>query len=141
MVSISKTLSSRTSLIPGCAAQLLDPLRALTLPKEDIFRIKLCLEEALANVVVHGNRLVTALPVEVALRIKEDAVEIDVVNQGEGFDFRKLDDPATKENRGKLHGRGLFLIRNNMDRVVFFDQGRGITMTKFLTIKGAGHAS
>lgn len=141
MVSISKTLSSRTSLIPGCAAQLLDPLRALALPREDIFRIKLCLEEALANAIVHGNRLVTDLPVEVALRIKEDAVEIDVVNQGEGFDFRKLDDPSTQENRGKLHGRGLFLIRNNMDRVVFFDQGRGITMTKFLMGKGADHAS
>jgi serine/threonine-protein kinase RsbW len=138
MINISKKLSSKINLIPGCASQLLDQLHGLALTKEDLFKIKLCLEEALANAVVHGNHLRSELPVAISLRVKEEAVEIDVVNQGEGFDFRKLDDPRREEKRGKLHGRGLFLIKNNMDKIDFFDHGRGITMTKFFTQRGVG---
>lgn len=140
MINISKTLSSKISFIPDCAAQLLEQIKTLALPPEDTFKIKLCLEEALANAVVHGNHSAPELPVEVSLRVKADSLEINVVNQGEGFDFRKLGNPTLQENINKLHGRGLFLIRNNMDRVVFFDQGRGMTMTKFLTPRGASDA-
>ena len=139
MINFSKTLSSKINLIPGCATQLLDQLQGLALSSEDIFKIKLCLEEALANAVVHGNQVRSELPVEISLRIKETAVEIDVVNQGEGFDFRRLEDPKREENNMKLHGRGLFLIKNNMDKVDFFDHGRGITMTKFFTPKDVSH--
>jgi len=135
MINISKTLSSKINFIPGCTAQLLDQLKALALTQEDMFKIKLCLDEALANAVVHGNHSAPELPVEISLRVKEDALEIDVVNQGEGFDFRKLEDPTLQENIHKLHGRGLFLIKNNMDKVDFFDDGRRMTMTKFLTLK------
>jgi len=130
-MNISKTLSSKINLIPDCTAQLLDQIKALSFTQEDIFKIKLCLDEALSNAIVHGNRLNSQLPVEVSLRAKENGVEIDIINQGEGFDFQTLEDPRVEKNTGKVHGRGLFLIKNNMDKVDFFDHGRKMTMTKF----------
>ncbi len=138
MIHISKTLSSQVKLIPSCATQLIDALQGLSFTPEDLFKIKLSFEEALANAIVHGNHSQPDLSVEIALRIKEDSIEIDIVNQGEGFDFGKLPDPTRVENREKLSGRGLFLIKNNMDQVFFFDQGRGITMIKVFAQKGAG---
>jgi hypothetical protein len=45
-------------------------------------------------------------------------------------------DPTQPANLQRLSGRGVFLIRNLMDGVEFFDGGRKIQMIKFFQ-KGA----
>ncbi|MBU1147768.1 MAG: ATP-binding protein [Candidatus Omnitrophica bacterium] len=100
--------------------------------KEDTFNMKLCLEEALANAVRHGNKLNPDLFVEVTVGIDADRVIIKVKDHGHGFDFKAVPDPTEDTNFQKPCGRGIFLIKNFMDEVDFFDNGRGIKMVKFL---------
>ena len=55
-----------------------------------------------------------------------------IENEGEGFDHKDVADPTLEDNLRKLSGRGIFLIKKQMDEVEFFDNGRGIKMKKFL---------
>ncbi len=128
---ISKTLPSQTHLIPDCSARMIDQIKDLGFSQEKIFQIRVSLEEALANAIIHGNKSQKDSPVEVSLRILDSSIEISIINQGEGFDFRHIEDPTLEHNLHKLHGRGLFLIKANMDKVDFFDEGRGLRMIKF----------
>jgi anti-sigma regulatory factor (Ser/Thr protein kinase) len=61
-----------------------------------------------------------------------EKVVYTVEDQGPGFDPDSLPDPTTPENMGRLHGRGLLLIRTFMDEVSFNKSGNHLTMTKKL---------
>lgn len=98
--------------------------------KKTIFSLKLALEEALRNAVVHGSVDNKNLLVEVTCRISSDSVELIVKDHGKGFDYDNVDDPTTEENLLKPNGRGIFLMKSFMDRVDFFDNGRLVKMVK-----------
>ena len=61
-----------------------------------------------------GAALSAMLRVEPSLAIKDE---------GEGFDFNNLPDPTAPENLEKPTGRGVFLMKNLSDLVVFSDNG------------------
>jgi len=131
-VRISETMISQVEFIDDFIDSLLE--RIFQTPKQhnSVFNIKLALHEAIINAVKHGNKMKQHLNVQVEI-IKEDGqLTIQVTDQGEGFDFKKIPDPITPENLEKLNGRGIFLIQNAMDRVEFTDQGRTIKMMKLL---------
>ncbi|MFC1621323.1 ATP-binding protein [Candidatus Omnitrophota bacterium] len=129
-MSISEKLPSRLELIPEFVKVLMKKIEPSLTKKEDMFNMKLCLEESLTNAVRHGNKSNPDLFVEVNIDIKVDRVIIKVENQGKGFDFKKVPDPTEDANIQRSSGRGVFLIKNLMDEVDFFDNGRGIKMVK-----------
>ena len=71
------------------------------------------------------------MSVEVSVETKDGSLVITVVDQGEGFDFKNIPDPTKGDNLQKVSGRGIFLIRNYIDKVEFSDCGRRIKMIKF----------
>lgn len=125
-------LPSRLELIPAFVLAFIGKIKDLPLTEEDIFHIRLSLEEALINAVKHGNKLEPDLTVQVSAERKGDSLVIRVVDQGGGFDFNKINDPTLPENLAKLNGRGVYLIKKLMDKVEFLDCGRTVKMIKFL---------
>jgi len=95
-----------------------------------LFEIKLCVEEALRNAMVHGNGSDASKSVKVSYSIDNDTVIIEVEDEGVGFDHEKLPDPTKEENIMKTSGRGVYLIKKIMDTVEFNDSGNRIKMTK-----------
>jgi len=132
---ISEKLPSRLEVIPEFIRESIEKIKHLTI-EEDIFNIRLSLEEALVNAIKHGNRLNPNLSVEVNIETDDDRLTITVKDEGEGFDFNNVTDPTKGRNLKKFSGRGIFLIRNLMDKVDFFDCGRGIKMVKFFKTGG-----
>jgi serine/threonine-protein kinase RsbW len=53
-----------------------------------------------------------------------------VRDRGTGFDPVKVPDPTEGENIYKAHGRGIFIIRQMMDRVRYRRGGREVVMRK-----------
>jgi len=127
----SERISSSLELIPDCIARLIKKIKRLSLTEEDLFDIKLCLQEALVNAVKHGNKFDQGLAVEVSVEASGNRLTMQVRDQGEGFDERAVPSPVHTENLTKTSGRGVYLIRNLMDKVEFFDRGRGVKMIKF----------
>ena len=91
-----------------------------------VVRVVLC--EALANAIVYGNQLDPAKRVEVRVEVGEEAVELHVSDEGDGFDPSVIPDPTEPDRIELSQGRGLFLIRQLVDEVHFNDRGNAICM-------------
>ncbi|MCL2647520.1 MAG: ATP-binding protein [Phycisphaerales bacterium] len=98
---------------------------------QDIFAIKLALEEALVNAVKHGNKLDSAKRVRVQYRITDQRADVAIEDQGAGFNPVELPDPTADENLCRCCGRGILLMRAYMSNVVFNPKGNKVTLTKF----------
>lgn len=97
---------------------------------ESVFAIKLALEEAVINAIKHGNRFDKKKTVELTARIGEDRVEIEIEDQGQGFDRRSVPDPLADENIERLHGRGLLLMEAYMNSVEYSNGGRRVRLVR-----------
>jgi len=98
--------------------------------ERDIFAIKLAVEEALVNAIKHGNQMDRSKTVRVAYFIDPNRFEIDITDEGCGFDPCDVPDPTAVENLERPCGRGLLLIRYYMSSVTFQNNGRTIVMHK-----------
>ena len=139
----------------------LDLLRQLNeagkLDTQSMLRVELALQEAVTNSVEHGNlglrsewkeefdregldrftrekqeRLrdpfFALRKVKIAVQYFENVLDISIQDEGDGFEHHSKSPSVGLES----YGRGLKMIRSNMDEVSFDDNGRVIRMKKFL---------
>lgn len=92
------------------------------------FNLRVALCEALANAIVYGNALDPRKDVDVEAIVSDEALQVHVQDEGDGFDHTDVHDPTTPECLREETGRGLFLIRQLVDEVRFNDRGNAICM-------------
>jgi serine/threonine-protein kinase RsbW len=107
--------------------QLLETSAADT---HDVFSIKLALEEALVNAIKHGNQLDRAKKVYISYRLHIDRFEVQITDEGLGFDPADVPDPTAIENLERPCGRGLMLMRHYMTAVNYNVSGNSVSMCK-----------
>jgi len=93
----------------------------------------MAVREAITNAMVHGNKEDETKSVEVTLNCLGHELEIEVKDQGEGFDPTSIPDPTDPANILKTSGRGIFLMRTFMDEVKWSmspEGGTTVRMTK-----------
>jgi len=105
-------------------------LLSLSLSEKEIFAVRLALEEALVNAIKHGNQMDRAKKIRIAYRLLQDRMEIQIADEGTGFDPADVPDPTAVENLERPCGRGLMLMRYYMTEVNYNDQGNMVSMTK-----------
>lgn len=93
------------------------------------FNLQVALGEALANAMLYGNRLDPGKQVRVALRLVERGIQVQVEDEGDGFDPACVPDPRHPDCVAQPAGRGLFLIRELVDELAFNDLGNSLCMT------------
>lgn len=93
------------------------------------FRFRVALAEALANAIVCGNREDSGLMVSVRTECHPTELRVHVSDEGDGFDPARVPDPVGTDDLERACGRGLFLIRNLADSVVFSPRGNSLCMT------------
>jgi serine/threonine-protein kinase RsbW len=98
-------------------------------PRVVRFNLRVALGEALANAILYGTRSDPTKLVAVRVRFGRTAIEMEVNDDGEGFDHTAIPDPTTPENLDSCRGRGIFLIRKLVDEVHFNEKGNTICMT------------
>jgi serine/threonine-protein kinase RsbW len=98
--------------------------------ENDVFAVRLALDEALSNAIRHGNRYDATKQVSVRYRVDTSSVTIVVEDAGEGFDYEHLPDPTAPDRLELPYGRGLLLMRSYMDSVTFNEEGNEVTMVK-----------
>ena len=125
-------LPSHIEAVAEAAAAATDFARACGLSDEVAFGMDIAVREAMTNAIVHGNREDASKQVELTFNCSERAIEIEVKDQGEGFDPAAVPDPTAPENILKTSGRGNFLIRNFMDEVEWSKADKGGTIVRML---------
>ena len=109
---------------------ILSGMDSLGYPDENIRKMKIILTELFANAIYHGNKGDHSKKVTVGHVITKDKAVISIMDEGEGFDPKKIPDPTLPENLIKDCGRGLFIVQNYVDKVNFNEKGNRITVEK-----------
>lgn len=99
--------------------------------EDDIIKVDLALQEALANGIRHGARNDPSKFVQCVVTTDANGDLVIVVRDpGPGFDHTAVPNPLEGDNILKSSGRGVFLINQLMDEVTFADSGREVQMKK-----------
>ncbi len=143
---MKKSITTKEFQVPSVLSEVqktservLSFLKPLVLNEAFLFDIRLCLEEALINAMKYGNQLKKELAVRLKVEYDEDEIRIRVEDQGDGFKPKELQRCTEGDNLLKNSGRGVYLIHQLMDKVVYSPKGNSLLMIKFL--KNASSAS
>ncbi len=90
--------------------------------------ILIALTEAVTNAILHGNKSDKTKTVNIEYSVQTNNLFFIITDQGKGFDYNLLPDPTSPENIEKIDGRGIFLIKNLADNVMFNDSGNQIKL-------------
>ncbi len=83
--------------------------------EEDRHRIEMAVHETMINAVRHGNKEDVSKQVRLVFKLFPDRLEIQIGDQGPGFEPAQLTDPLEAGNLLKTSGRGIFLARSFVD--------------------------
>lgn len=92
--------------------------------------ILISLTEAANNAIIHGNDSDPSKTVEISCSAdaRGKSIAFVIKDQGKGFDHNNLPDPTAPENIDQPCGRGVFLMMQLADLVVFSDRGATVEM-------------
>jgi len=105
-------------------------LHARKASEQEVFSVRLALEEALVNAIKHGNEMDRSKKVYVSYRMLADRLEVRITDEGKGFDPSDVPDPTDPMNLERPCGRGLMLMRHYMTEVEYNSAGNSVSMAK-----------
>ena len=85
--------------------------------------ILITLTEAVTNAIIHGNEKDETKLVRIIMQRQQKYLAFRISDEGGGFDYESLPDPTSPENILKIGGRGVFLMKQLSDDVVFSENG------------------
>lgn len=121
---------SDSGSIRESSSRILKDLESYAIGEKAAFEIKLCVEEAVRNAIVHGNKSDPKRQIRMGYWVDEGVLNIEIEDEGPGFDHGLVKDPTKDENLLRNSGRGVYLIRKLMDKVEYSQKGNMISMSK-----------
>ena len=99
--------------------------------------VGMAVREGVANAIKHGNKLDTRKKVNTTFDLTGDRLEVEIADEGEGFDPGRVSDPLSPVNLMKTSGRGIFYMRTFMDSVDFlFSPAGGTRLIMMKSLNG-----
>ena len=109
--------------------KLIEDLREEHNIHEDCFgNILVAVTEAVNNAIQHGHKNDQDKQVKISYEVDGNNLLFTVRDSGPGFDYYNLPDPTAPENLEKPTGRGVFLMKQLADQVIFSENGRVVEM-------------
>ena len=128
---ITMTIPATSVGIQTVSEGVMQLLESKKWPEEELIKVDLALQEALANGIRHGCKGDPTKHVQCSVTFDASGELVIVVRDpGTGFDTSTLPNPLDEANMLKPSGRGVFLINQLMDEVAFRDGGREVAMRK-----------
>ena len=121
---VSLTIEPKLESLPQITASIEEIARQEDWPSDLAFKIDLVLDELTTNIVKYGG---TVSEIEVSLSSEEEAVIIEITDDGRSFDpFNDapepdLDSPLDERRTG---GLGVYFVRSMMDEL-HYRRGQG----------------
>src|SRR2546423_461443 len=117
---ITLRLPSRLELLAVLDRVTLTVCERMEFDEDTSSQVSMSVIEAGTNAVQHGHKRDAAKYFEAEFRLFTDRLEIDIRDQGGGFDVGKLvPDVTTPEHLLDMRGRGIFIMRSCCDDVQF----------------------
>lgn len=126
---ITFNFKSKVENIYPVECEILSYAHKLGYSEDARFSLRLAMDEAFINAIIHGNGNSEDKDVTVKAECDQNAISVTVIDQGNGFDQTKLRDPRQEQFLNCPNGRGVFLIRQFTHDVIFNEKGNQITFT------------
>jgi serine/threonine-protein kinase RsbW len=84
--------------------------------------------EAVNNAIYHGNKGNPDKQVKISYLLDNDKIAFYIADEGSGFDYFNIPDPTAPENIDKPNGRGIFLMKQLADQLIFSDNGKTVEL-------------
>lgn len=117
---ITLKLPSRLELLAVLDRVTLTICERMEFDEDTSSQMSMSVIEAGTNAIQHGHKRDASKFIEVVFKLYPDRLEVDVRDQGAGFDLGKLvPDVTTPEHLLDMRGRGIFIMRSCCDEVDF----------------------
>jgi serine/threonine-protein kinase RsbW len=118
-------IKSRQEDISKAESFVEDILKQNNVSEESYGNILISVIEGVNNAINHGNKADESKEVELSYHISDNKKNIifKIKDEGNGFDYNNLPDPTAPENIENLGGRGVFLMKQLADMVIFENNG------------------
>lgn len=103
-------------------------LRGLGVDESIIADIAISVSELVNNAIVHGNKFARNKSVTIRMAHNGRTLTISVIDQGTGFDPGHVPNPLSQENLLKEVGRGIFIVKQLMEKVEIIPSPHGTTI-------------
>jgi anti-sigma regulatory factor (Ser/Thr protein kinase) len=146
-------LSTDIRLVKGASEEFNRRLIESGWKEDEASSLEMAFEETLINAIVHGNleikeksddeswysaalkvqagdRALNHKKVYVSIDVTTDAVSVTVRDEGNGFDWKKLDSEPSEETLLKPSGRGNLYMKLFFDSVEYNEKGNEVTLRK-----------
>ena len=100
--------------------------------EETTHYLAVAVRESVVNAIKHGNGQDESKRVEVLITLTDRSLEVQVKDQGEGFEPDEVPDPLAPENLLKAYGRGIFFMKQFMDEVSYTFPPKGGTVVRMV---------
>jgi serine/threonine-protein kinase RsbW len=127
---MEKEISIESKLDNICHVEkLVDEISEQCNLSSDVYgKILIATIEAVNNSIVHGNKFDATKNVQISVQISKSSIHIYVKDEGPGFNYHDVPDPTKPENLENVSGRGVFLMRNLADDIVFDKNGSHVEL-------------
>ena len=134
---ITLSIPSRLELLPVLDRLLQGIIEQIGFDEEDADAVAISVIEAGTNAIQHGHKQDASKAVQFCFDLRPDRLLVRVEDTGPGFDLNAVTrlDPTTPEGLLQSTGRGIYIMRQMMDRVDFDIQPRRGTIVHLLKAK------
>ncbi len=92
-------------------------------------KVLLAVVEGVNNAILHGNKSNKENDVIIDYDLNPEKIQFNILDQGQGFNYKNLPDPTLPENLERVSGRGIFLMRHLADEIQFNELGNEVCLT------------
>jgi len=125
-------IASRFEMLDVVQTVLLQICSIVGFDDEATHHLNVAIRESVVNAIKHGNRQDESKRVEVVFALTDSSLEVQVRDEGSGFQPEELPNPLAPENLLKAYGRGIFFMKQFMDDVTYSFPSKGGTVVRML---------
>jgi serine/threonine-protein kinase RsbW len=125
-------LASRFEMLDVVQTALVQVCQLAGFDDESVHYMSVAVRESVVNAIKHGNRQDERKRVFIRFTLLRRTLEVEVRDEGGGFDPQAVPDPLAPENLLKAYGRGIFFMRQFMDEVTHSFPARGGTVVRMV---------
>jgi serine/threonine-protein kinase RsbW len=125
-------IASRLEMLDVVQTVLHQVAGLLGFDEEASHYMSVAVRESVVNAIKHGHRMDADKRIELAFTLHPRALEVEISDEGSGFDPGSIPDPLAPENLLKAEGRGIFFMRSFMDEVSYAFPHAGGTVVRMV---------
>ena len=133
MKSLSIEIESSRKKIPEVEKLLREANKDFNIEEEKFHKLLVAVSELVLNAIVHGNKESSVKKVKVTAEYDNEKMIVKVLDEGFGFDINQIPDPTSSENVHKESGRGLYIVKQLIDKFEYKITPQGFLITLTVT--------